>query len=300
MSQTRAYPHIRLSESDVLVTYERHDFSDQSTSALDVTKTYKYTLTVRPRAGESWETLLGKIGAQTAELQIDWFSGPPRSVLYRRRLLTERIEHTRSDLLVKGTIHVEGYKHTANARMVPQIVVRASQLNESLHPPVDAIVWKDRGERIAVFGVGGFFPVKFVNTEGNRTNSGPGKFEFNSYSGYSILIYNSHLPERMRGCGVGTHGAVARILEDVIRDAYRRNNNEDTDELEKDIVGQYLTATWGGLTPESLLAKEKTASGTNELAQNGLRNWCWGLAAELADKEARLPAKEFSQEEEVL
>lgn len=282
MRSAVAYPHRRWSLSDVDLEVKPHAFTNPDYSSLDVSKTYRYEMALLPAPGLTWTNLLEKIGADAVELSVDWLSGPANGILYRRRLSRQIISST-SPLEVSAVVEVEGYKHTAGSALMTRVVVKDSR-GGPLNPPVDAIVWEHRGARVPVFGAGGFLEVKFV--ENSDTSTGPGRFSYSSYNGYTLEIPTAHLPEHMRGAGVGAHGPIARVLEDVLRDAYRREKDPETEESEKKMLNRYLNAKYAGTSPAKLLAAEDSNGATNIEARNGLRNWCWQIAATEAARQS--------------
>lgn len=288
MSTRVAYPFKRIEVAAIQATVT-HDLKDTKTALLDVAKTYAYRCEIAPAQG-NWDDLWGNAGVEGGTLVVYWVSGGAGSL----ELLLRRVRHDDLPRVGEGgfsfSFEIPGHLHTGSAAVLFRVISAQRKSDDYLGAEQGGILWEQE-KLVPVRGAGALMKIEYAAAPaGKGLSAGPGEYSYSPDRGYEIVVYTSHLPGGSHRGTPAIHGAVAALLERVLRDAFLRlkelSNAADKspgDEGEignlKNILGDEHKL--GRKSPKSLLEQEDR-SGNNE---HELFNWCWEVAGSIAENQ---------------
>jgi len=288
MSTRVAYPFKRIEVAAIKATVS-HKFEDKKTALLNVTETYAYSCEIAPAQG-NWDDLWGSAGVEGGTLVVYWVSGGAGS----RELLLRRVCH--DELPRVGgesfdfSFKIPGHQHTEKAAVRLRIISAQRKSDDALGAEQGGTLWEQE-ERVEVRGAGALMKVEYADAPaGKGLSAGPGEYIYTPDRGYEIVVYTSHLPGGSRAGAPAIHGAVAALLERVLRDAFVRLkdlNNAATKSPENENEIGMLSDILGGAhkpgrkSPKALLEQE-AGSGDSGFE---LFNWCWEVAGSVAKEQ---------------
>jgi len=288
MSTRVAYPFKRIGVGELSATVS-HALEDTKNVILSVSKTYAYGCELAPYQG-SWDALWENAGVEGGTLVVYWVSGGAGS----RELLLRRVRH--DDLPLVGgenfgfSFEIPGHLHTENAAVLLRVISAQRKSDDDLGAEQGGILWEHK-EPVEVRGAGALMKVEYADAPaGKGLSAGPGEYRYSPDRGYDIVVYTSRLPGGSRAGAPVIHGAVAALLERVLRDAFvrlRDLNNAATkspeNESEIGMLSDILEAEHkkGRKSPQSLLEQE---AGSDD-NRHELFNWCWEVAGHIAEKQ---------------
>jgi len=288
MSTRVAYPFKRIGVDDLSATVS-HDLKDTKNVILSVSKIYAYTCKLALSEG-SWDALWENAGVEVGTLVVYWVSGGAGS----RELLLRRVCH--DELPRVGgesfdfSFKIPGHLHTENAAVLLRVISARRKSDDDLGAEQGGILWEQKVS-VPVRGAGALMKVEYADAPaGKGLSAGPGEYIYTPDRGYEIVVYTSHLPGGSRAGAPAIHGAVAALLERVLRDAFVRLkdlNNAATKSPENENEIGMLSDILGGAhkpgrkSPKALLEQE-AGSGDSGFE---LFNWCWEVAGSVAKEQ---------------
>ena len=290
MSTKVAYPFKRIDMGALDVTVS-HDLEDTKNSLLSVTKTYKYSCEITPSLRD-WPALWGEAGVAGGTLAMYWVSGGAGSRELLQRCVCNGELPQAGEEGARFSFEIPGHQHTENAAVILRVVSTDRKLDDDLGAEAGGLLW-EKTLPVEVSGAGALMKVEYAAAPaGKGLSAGPGEYSYSPDRGYELVVYTSRLHGGSHAEAPASHGAVAVLLERVLRDAFARlkelentatsapGNEEDVDELSmlKNILGPEHKI--GRTSPQRLLEQE-AKSGSRD-PNHALFNWCWEVAGYIA------------------
>lgn len=284
MSQRAAYPFKRI---DGVYADVKHELETKNESLLDITRTYEYDCTIYPSEGD-WHSLWATAGVIGAHLVVYWVSGGAGSrELLLRQVAADTLPREGAEAFSRK-FSIAGVRHTERAAVLLRIVSENKIDGDTFGSPTGGILWEKKVD-VAVRGTGSLLLVEYAAAPaGKGFSAGPGSFSYNPDRGYELVVYTDHLPPQLLECGAAVHGAIAVLLERVIRDAYERHGQltTDSDTDERRILESILVAAHAGRKSAKKILEQEAKEDRRDTSCD-LSNWCWEVAGSIADQQTK-------------